>query len=190
MAKPRGRRDRFPPSAGWPQIPTDIDYEVRALGGSTHAFDTLQGSIQSQKAPVTKEKRLEELTREVGRLRLELDYWRNVASRASSLLAELDTRLKQMNVMIASFNNDVGRVNTEWTEEAGPGAGPVRSLSADEQAKGYSSQEARLEPWEANLRNIDFAPVRVREKKCDCQIVDARDCGPTPLHGSSQHNWI
>ncbi|KAK1990556.1 hypothetical protein LX36DRAFT_675819 [Colletotrichum falcatum] len=123
MAKPRGRRDRFPPSAGWPQMPTDIDYEVRALGGSTHAFDTLQDSIQSQKAPVTKEKRLEELTREVGRLRLELDYWRSIASRASSLLTELDKRLKQMNGMISSLNNKIDRDNTGWSDEAEPGTG-------------------------------------------------------------------
>ncbi|KAK2051202.1 hypothetical protein LY76DRAFT_416778 [Colletotrichum caudatum] len=189
MAKPRGRRDRFPPSSGWPQIPTDIDYEVRALGGSTHAFDTLQDSIQSQKSPVTKEKRLEELTREVGRLRLELDYWRNIASRASSLLTELDKRLNQMNVMIASVNNEIDRGNTEWTEEAGPSAGPVRSLSADEQAKGYSSQKARLEPWEVNLRNVHFAPM-TNDKKHEFRIIDARDCRTTPLHSSSQHNWI
>ncbi|KAK1991683.1 hypothetical protein LX36DRAFT_675080 [Colletotrichum falcatum] len=162
MAKPRGRRDRFPPSAGWPQIPTDIDYEVRALGGSTHAFDTLQDSIQSQKAPVTKEKRLEELTRDVGRLRLELDYWRNIASRASSLLSELDKILKKMNEMIASFNKETDRGNTEWAEDARSSAGPARSLSAEEQGKGYHYQEARLEPWEANLQNIEFAPIRVK----------------------------
>ncbi|KAK1502835.1 uncharacterized protein CCOS01_17103 [Colletotrichum costaricense] len=191
MEKARERRDRFPPSAGWPQVPTDIDYEVRALGGRTHVFDTLPENIQAQKAPVTKEKRLEELTREVGRLRQELDYWRSLARSGSSLVTELDKIVKQMNIIIDTFDHQISRCNTSWTDRAVPSAGSVHSVPVDEHDNdSFYGQDTRPETSEETLQSIAFTPFRTSDKRYDFQIVNTADRPSTPSRGSGRHNWL
>ncbi|KAL0929575.1 uncharacterized protein CTRU02_215474 [Colletotrichum truncatum] len=190
MATSRGRKDRLLPSDGWPQIPTDIDFEVGALGGRTHAMDTLAGNIQFQKTPVSKEKRLEELTREVGRLRHELDYWRSLANRRSSLMTSLDTIAQQLIGIVDSFDRETKMSHTEWMQEAEIGVGRRLFPKGDRCDGPAPGQNIRQGPNEEIPESITFAPVRTSDKQYDFQIVDAKNNKIMSIPGRSRHNWL
>ncbi|KAI3531307.1 hypothetical protein CABS02_14190 [Colletotrichum abscissum] len=80
-------------SNGLPRLPTDIDDAVTALGGRAPATDLADSTIQSQKAPISKEERLEELVRHSGRLRQELGYWKGVALTGTALSCPTSNKL-------------------------------------------------------------------------------------------------
>ncbi|KDN63342.1 hypothetical protein CSUB01_10159 [Colletotrichum sublineola] len=105
-------------SAGWPSKPTDIDNEVVALGGTTHAIDFTEATIQSQKVPVSREKRLEELVRDSGRLRQELDYWKGVARNGSTLIANVDEAVTQLHDIVSRLRSAVDDVNSAVGEKS------------------------------------------------------------------------
>ncbi|KZL82899.1 triacylglycerol lipase [Colletotrichum incanum] len=109
-------------SSGLPYLPTDIDNAVAALGGRTHAIDLADNTIQSQQAPVSKEKRLEELVRDSGRLRQELGYWKSVALTGTTFMSNVDEAVTQLREIVSRFASVMDETNAMAVEESmGPG---------------------------------------------------------------------
>ncbi|KAK1656650.1 hypothetical protein BDP55DRAFT_688412 [Colletotrichum godetiae] len=104
-------------SNGLPRLPSDIDNAVAALGGRTHATDLANSTIQSQKAPVSKEQRLEELVRDSGRLRQELDYWKSLALTGTALMSDVEQVVVQLRDVFSRFESVMNETNTMPAEE-------------------------------------------------------------------------
>ncbi|KAK1948800.1 hypothetical protein LY78DRAFT_709348 [Colletotrichum sublineola] len=112
-------------SAGWPSEPTDIDNEVVALGGTTHAIDLTEATIQSQKVPVSREKRLEELLRVSSSLRQEVGYWKGAAQSVFIFIDNFEETVAQLHDIGSKLRSLIDAV-TSVAEEKMEQGGAIR----------------------------------------------------------------
>lgn len=145
-------------SNGLPRLPSDIDNAVAALGGSTHATDLANSTIQSQKAPVSKEKRLEELVRDSGRLRQELDYWKSLALTGTAFMSDVEQVVVQLRDVFSRFESVMNETNTMPAEER-LGSGHPSESRQREDVEVQAVDEPDLPVAEDDL-GVLLAPVR------------------------------
>ncbi|KAL0930282.1 uncharacterized protein CTRU02_212492 [Colletotrichum truncatum] len=159
-------------SAGWPRQPTDIDNEVVALGGTTHALDLTDATIQSQKAPVSKEKRLEELVRDSGRLRHELDYWKGVAVKGSTFIANVDEAVAQLTDTVSRLKVVIDEINSLAAEKSMCHGNPSKSdlNSTIERQTGH----VQVLPLMRSDVDVLLTPVRRGREGYDFEVVDSK----------------
>lgn len=102
-----------------PLSPRLIDFEIRALGGMTTAFDTKPEELQSLKSPVPAEVRIIELNVENARLRREIDYYKTLTNEVLNPLLTL-VRIHTQGLFSAVQKLDVkiDQVNTQWYEDS------------------------------------------------------------------------
>ncbi|GKT48788.1 uncharacterized protein ColSpa_08969 [Colletotrichum spaethianum] len=159
-------------STSWPSQPTDIDNEVVALGGTTHAVDLTDVAIQSQKAPVSREKRLEELVRDSGRLRQELDYWKSVALKGSTFIANVDEAVAQLADIVSRFRSVIDETNSLVAENSMARGNPLESdLNGDVGRETGCRQDLPLTKAELDVL---LAPVRRGRGGYDFEVVDSK----------------
>ncbi|WQF90536.1 hypothetical protein CDEST_15550 [Colletotrichum destructivum] len=159
-------------STGWPSQPTDIDNEVVALGGTTHAINLTESTIQSQKAPVSREKRLEELVRDSGRLRQELDYWKGVALKGSTFIANVDEAVAQLADIVSRFRSVLSETNSVVAENSMARDNPSESdLNGDIERQTGCRQDLPLTTADLNLL---LTPVRRGRGGYDFEVVDPK----------------
>ncbi|WQF77129.1 hypothetical protein CDEST_02143 [Colletotrichum destructivum] len=159
-------------SAGWPSQLTDIDNEVVALGGTTHAIDLKDDTIQSQKAPVSREKRLEELVRDSGRLRQELDYWKSVALTGSSFIANVDEAVAQLAEIVSRFRSVIDETNSIVVEKSMARGYPSESdPNGDLERQTGCRQDLPLTKADLDLL---LTPVSRSREGYDFEVVDPK----------------
>ncbi|OHE90282.1 hypothetical protein CORC01_14427 [Colletotrichum orchidophilum] len=156
-------------SSGLPCLPTDIDNAVAALGGRTHATDLANSTIQSQKAPVSKEKRLEELVRDSGRLRQELDYWKSLALTGTTFMSDVEQVVVRLRDVISRFASVLDETNT-MPAEANIAAGHPSESRPSEDVEGQAGDEPDLPIVEDDL-GVLLAPVRRGREEYDFEAV-------------------
>lgn len=101
-----------------PPLPTPIDYEIRSLGGTTTAFDTMSNEVQVAKKPVLMQDRIVELSREVGRLRQEIKYYKTLVNEVlHPLIAVVSFHTNQLDSAVREFNEKIERANLRWQAE-------------------------------------------------------------------------
>jgi hypothetical protein len=94
-----------------PDSPTSVDYEILSLGGTTTAFDT----IPDKEAPVSMQARVVELSREVGRLRQEIKYYRTLVNEVlHPVLVIIDFHTNGLDSALEEFNAKVERARLRW----------------------------------------------------------------------------
>ena len=94
-----------------PDSPTVVDYQVRSLGGTTTAFDT----VPNKKSPVSMEARVVELSREVGRLRQEIKYYRTLVNEVlHPVLVIIEFHTNGLNSALQEFNAKIERAELRW----------------------------------------------------------------------------
>ncbi|KAH7007961.1 uncharacterized protein B0I36DRAFT_356905 [Microdochium trichocladiopsis] len=76
----RTRTEQTIPASSRPLSPSMIDFEIRALGGMTTAFDTKPEELQNLKSPIPVGDRIIELNVENARLRREIDYYKTLTN--------------------------------------------------------------------------------------------------------------
>ncbi|KAK3933667.1 hypothetical protein QBC46DRAFT_414590 [Diplogelasinospora grovesii] len=92
-SKPR-LPDRTHPATSKPLSPTLIDYEIRALGGTT-----------TTKALIPPEDRIMELTLENGRLRREIEYYKTLAKEVlHPVMALVQIHVRVLYSAVGKFN--------------------------------------------------------------------------------------
>ncbi|KXH31842.1 hypothetical protein CSAL01_12590 [Colletotrichum salicis] len=158
-------------SSGLSRLPTDIDNAVAALGGRTHANDLANSTIQSQKAPVSMDKRLEELVRDSGRLRQELDYWKSVAITGTAFMSDVEQAAVQLRDIVnrlESVINETNGVNAEDPESMG--ADYSSDYGASEDVERQARDESDLPVAEADF-GVLLAPVRRGQEGFDFEAV-------------------
>ncbi|KAH9237205.1 hypothetical protein K456DRAFT_34296 [Colletotrichum gloeosporioides 23] len=151
-------------------LSTDIDNVVAALGGRTHAIDLANDTIQSQKAPISKEKRLEELVRDSGRLRQELDYWKGVALTGTSFMANVDEAVAQLQDVVSRFLSTLDEKNAVGAENSmghGHSSGSDLNGGVAKQTRGRQDLTAPQDSLDVLL-----APVRRGRGGYDFEAVD------------------
>ncbi|KAI3528860.1 hypothetical protein CABS01_17258 [Colletotrichum abscissum] len=147
-------------SNGLPRLPSDIDNAVAALGGRTHATDLANSTIQSQKAPVSKEQRLEELVRDSGRLRQELDYWKSLALTGTAFISDVEQVVVQLRDVYSRFESVMNETNT---------------MSAEERlGSGYLSESRQREDVEVQTGDGPDSPLV--EDNLDVLLTPVRRC--------------
>lgn len=98
------RKQRYPVTER-PVSPTLIDYEIRALGGTTTAFDTMPTEVQKRKSPISLEDRIIELNVENGRLRLEIDYYKSLVKEVlHPVMALIQYHVHGLELGVRKFN--------------------------------------------------------------------------------------
>ncbi|KAK3933847.1 hypothetical protein QBC46DRAFT_414434 [Diplogelasinospora grovesii] len=103
-SKPRPP-DRTHPVTSKPLSPTLIDYEIRALGGTTTAFDTMPEEVQKTKALIPPEDRIMELTLENGRLGREIEYYETLAKEVlHPVMALVQIHVRVLYSAVGKFN--------------------------------------------------------------------------------------
>lgn len=107
-------KSRYRRSKHGPRPPSQLDEEVKSLGGSTNRLDTTKESIQAQKSPISKEARIVELSREQGRLRSEAEYWRTLVEHVGKCLPRLLFHLQELEEILRTGNAEIERRNREW----------------------------------------------------------------------------
>lgn len=167
-------------------LSTDIDNAVAALGGRTHAIDLANNTIQSQKAPISKEKRLEELVRDSGRLRQELDYWKGVALTGTTFMANVDEAVTQLQDILGRFSSVVDESNVVGSEN---GMGQAYSSRSDlNEGAEKRTRDMQDLPVPQDRLDILLAPVRRGRGGCDFEAFD-----PTRAHERTVSNpggWL
>ena len=94
-----------------PDSPTLVDYEIRSLGGTTTAFDTLP----HEKTTVSMQARVIELSREVGRLRQEIKYYRTLVNEVlHPVLVVIEFHMNGLNSALQEFNAKMERAELQW----------------------------------------------------------------------------
>ncbi|KAK2733401.1 hypothetical protein CKAH01_19015 [Colletotrichum kahawae] len=182
VARPfkRPRRSSGPP------LSTDIDNAVVALGRRTHAIDLANNTIQSQKVPVSKEKRLEELVRDSSRLRQELDYWKGVALTGTTFMANVNEAVTQLQDVLGRFSSVMDESNALGSENSMGQTYSSRSGS-NEGAEKRTRDKQDL-PLPQDSLDILLAPVRRGRRDCDFEALD-----PTIAHKRTVSNpggWL
>ncbi|KAK2728877.1 hypothetical protein CKAH01_10705 [Colletotrichum kahawae] len=166
-------------------LSTDIDNAVAALGGRTHAINLANDTIQSQKALISKEKRLEELVRDSGRLRQELDYWKGVALTGSSFMANVDEAMAQLQDVVNRFLSTMDEKNAVSAENS---IGHGHSSGAD--LNGSVAKQTRdRQDLTAPQHSLDvlLAPVRRGRGVYDFEAVDPEMARKYPY---SRGGWL
>ena len=117
QAKPR-YPERRRPAGGRPASPTLIDYEIRALGGTTTAFDTLPEEVQRTKDPVSLEDRIVELTIQNGRLRREIEYYKKLVNEVlHPVMALVQFHVRGLHSAVRKFNAKIELSNALWQDQ-------------------------------------------------------------------------
>ncbi|KAI0133748.1 hypothetical protein BJ170DRAFT_174863 [Xylariales sp. AK1849] len=114
-AKPK-RSDRRLPAVpvGGPPPPTLLDYQIRAQGGTTTAFDTIPEVMDEKKAAISNEERIVELTLENGRLRLEIDYYKTLVTGVLyPIMTLVPFHVNGLHSAFQKFNSKIERVNQD-----------------------------------------------------------------------------
>ena len=94
-----------------PDSPTLVDYEIRSLGGTTTAFDT----VPNKKTTVSMQARVIELSREVGRLRQEIKYYRTLVNEVlHPVLVIIEFHISGLNSTLQEFNAKIERAELQW----------------------------------------------------------------------------
>ncbi|KAI3530637.1 hypothetical protein CABS01_16696 [Colletotrichum abscissum] len=145
-------------SNGLPRLPTDIDNAVAALGGRTHATDLADSTIQSQKAPISKEERLEELVGHSGRLRQELGYWKGVALTGTAFMPNVEQAVVRLRDVVSRSESVMNETNAVSAEES-MGDGHPSGSGPSKGVKGQALDEPGLPAAEDDL-GVLLAPVR------------------------------
>ncbi|KAK1656887.1 hypothetical protein BDP55DRAFT_687574 [Colletotrichum godetiae] len=156
-------------SNGLPRLPSDIDNAVAALGGRTHATDLTNSTIQSQKAPVSKEQRLEELVRDSGRLRQELDYWKSLALTGTAFMSDVEQVVVQLRDVFSRFESVMNETNT-MPAEGNMGSGHPSKFRQKEDVEVQAGDEPD-EPGVEDDLDVLLAPVRRGREGYDFEAV-------------------
>lgn len=100
---------------GRPVSPTLVDYEIRAHGGTTTAFDTMPSELQKKKCQVSMEDRILELTIENGRLRQEIEYYKKLVNEVlHPVMAVVQFHVRGLYSALRKFNAKIERSNDQW----------------------------------------------------------------------------
>ncbi|KAH7303142.1 hypothetical protein B0I35DRAFT_447230, partial [Stachybotrys elegans] len=98
-----------------PSSPTLVDFEIRAAGGTTTAFDTMPHEIQMRKKPISVEKRIIELTQENGRLRREIEYYKTLVNEVLHPVVELlEFHANGLYSAVQKYNSVIQQENSQW----------------------------------------------------------------------------
>lgn len=98
---------------GRPLSPTLTDYAVQAQGGTTTAFDTMYGAMP--KAAIPMEDRIIELTRENGRLRREIGYYKSLVKEVlHPVMALVQFHVHGLDAAVRRFNAKIEQSNSHW----------------------------------------------------------------------------
>ena len=107
--------DERDPTRNRPPSPTLIDYEIRALGGMTTAFDTMPHEVQRTKTSVPIEDRIIELTVENGRLRREIAYYKSLVNEVlHPVMPLVQFHVHGLHSAVRKFNAKIERSNARW----------------------------------------------------------------------------
>ncbi|KFA80940.1 hypothetical protein S40288_11553 [Stachybotrys chartarum IBT 40288] len=110
--------DHGPLAAGRPLSPTLVDYEIRAFGGTTTAFDTMPQELQKEKTPVSMKNRIRELTVENGRLRREIEYYKTLVNEVlHPVMALSQFHVHGLLSSVGNFNAKIEQLNAQWQAE-------------------------------------------------------------------------
>ncbi|KAK3933496.1 hypothetical protein QBC46DRAFT_275638 [Diplogelasinospora grovesii] len=116
-SKPRPS-DRTHPATSKPLSPTLIDYEIRALGGTTTAFDTMPEEVQKTKASIPTQDRIMELTLENERLRREIEYYKTLAKEAlHPVMAFVQIHVRGLYSAVGKFNANSPTYNSKLKKQ-------------------------------------------------------------------------
>lgn len=105
---------RHIPTCYCPFSPTPVDLEIRSLGGITIALDMMPESVQAAKAPMLMQERIVELSRETGRLRKKIIYFRSVMEDVSLLLCVLSHYIHGLSSVVRKCNIIIDGANAHW----------------------------------------------------------------------------
>ncbi|KAK5988056.1 hypothetical protein PT974_12192 [Cladobotryum mycophilum] len=100
--------------AGRPPSPTLIDVQVKSAGGLSTACDMTAESIQAKKAPISIGDRIVELTRENGRLRQEIEYYKALTEAFEPLLPIIEYHVNGITKALLDANSRIELINTGW----------------------------------------------------------------------------
>ncbi|KXH62153.1 hypothetical protein CNYM01_14134 [Colletotrichum nymphaeae SA-01] len=160
-------------SSGLSRLPIDIDNAVAALGGRTHANDLANSTIQSQKAPVSMEKRLEELVRDSGRLRQELDYWKSLAFTGTTFMSDVEQATVQLRDIVSRLEgvmNETQGVNAEDSESLGADFSSEYGASEDVERQARDGSDLAVAEDDSGVL---LAPVRRGREGYNFEAVKA-----------------
>ena len=98
-----------------PRSPILVDFEIRNLGGTTSAFDTMHDEMKNAKAPGSLEEELLEARRENGRLRQELEYYKSLATEIlHPVMSVTPFHVSRLYSDVRKFNAAIERANSQW----------------------------------------------------------------------------
>ncbi|KAK1519281.1 hypothetical protein CABS01_16614 [Colletotrichum abscissum] len=173
-------------SNGLPRLPTDIDDAVAALGGRTHATNLADSTILSQKAPTSKEERLEELVRYSGRLRQELGYWKGVALTGTAFMSNVEQAVVRLRDVVSRSESVMNETNAVSAEES-MGDGHPSGSGPSKGVKGQALDEPDLPVAEDDL-GVLLAPVRRGREGYEFEAVKPEIKRSRPLYNPG--SWL
>lgn len=102
------------PALDKPRAPTAVDLEIGRRNGSTVALDATQARLTAAKTapPPTLSDRVHELTRENGRLRLEIRYYQEVLEPMEAFLKRIKSLDKKLEASLVECDEVL-----RWLEE-------------------------------------------------------------------------
>jgi len=100
---------------GGPLSPTLTDYLIQSQGGTTTAFDTMPTEVQMNKPLISPEERILELTRENGRLRQDIAYYKSLVKEVLyPVMALVRFHVKGLDSAVRKFNAKIEEANMQW----------------------------------------------------------------------------
>ncbi|KAL7783599.1 hypothetical protein V8C37DRAFT_414693 [Trichoderma ceciliae] len=102
---------------GRPPSPTLIDVQVKSAGGLSTACDLTAEEIQAKKVPIPLGDRVIELSRENGRLRQEIEYYRSLTEAFQPLMPIIEYHVNGIHKALRAANTRIGAINAEWEEQ-------------------------------------------------------------------------
>jgi hypothetical protein len=113
---PRVNRSSLQSPLDKPHAPTAIDIEIGLQNGTTAALEATPERLQAmkQKPTLCATQRIEELTKENGRLRLEIRYYQRMKDAMQALFEDAKFITEQLENTIRGFTEAQREAENDW----------------------------------------------------------------------------